>query len=68
MNEGDLVRIKPEWCDGPEEREVLYRIVEIDDLRASISPVAWNYRITPIERVEITMIELAVKDDQNGYT
>lgn len=59
MKAGDLVRIRPEWCDSPEEHDMVFRISEIDDLRASISPVVWPYGIVPIERVEIAMIEPA---------
>jgi|GEM_PF-3889847 len=58
MKTGDIVRIKSEWCSRPDEKDVRYTIIEIDDLRASIAPVKWAYEIKPVERIDISKIEM----------
>lgn len=59
FNNGDLVRIKPEWTN-PKETNKVYRIVDINDItkRCYIELADCNLPLSPQELVGLDMIEL----------
>lgn len=59
---GDKVRIKAEWREK-DEPAIEYVAMDDEDPngvginRIGISPVEWEYKIRPIETVEVSMLE-----------
>jgi hypothetical protein len=57
FRKGDVVRIKPEFCDHPDEAEMDYVVVEGKGSRLDISPKEWKHgKIAPVETVEKRML------------
>lgn len=60
-----LVRIRPEWCDSPEERSRVFVVVTPSEGkgRVDISPADWNQArdgcIRPQQVVSVAMLEAA---------
>ncbi len=64
FKEGDLVRIKPEWSNSPEEQTIIFVIcknsIDTDKQRCCICPVTGESAklpLVPRERVGLNMIE-----------
>ena len=55
------VRIKPEYCDTPEEARLIFDILEENGNRLIIRPTACleDWAIKPTEKVEKYMVEAA---------
>lgn len=57
LNKNDIVRIKPEWCDGKEELEMDYRVVNDEEKgRIDIQPVICSMTIIPTQVVTVEMV------------
>jgi hypothetical protein len=57
IHEGETVRIKPEFCDHPDEAKDEYVVVEDKGNRLDISPKKWEHgKIIPRETVERKML------------
>lgn len=57
IKEGETVRIKPEFCDHPDEAKDEYVVVEDKGNRLDISPKKWEHgKIIPRETVERKML------------
>lgn len=61
FNLGDIVRIRPEWADRPEECSILYRVVNVNEAtgRYYIEEVNSRLVLAPQELVAGYMIEKA---------
>ena len=55
---GDIVRLRPEWCT-PNERKHLYSVVNVNDYtrRCKIQCLTCDMVIKPVELVGFEMIE-----------
>jgi hypothetical protein len=59
LQRGSVVRIRPEWCDRPEEAARAFVCIDAPEKgRVSISPIDWPYFIVPVETVETRMLEV----------
>jgi len=57
IHEGETVKIKPEFCDHPDEAKDEYVVVEDKGDRLDISPKKWGHgKIIPRETVERKML------------
>ena len=60
---GDLVRIKPEWANSEEEKNILFLIKENsirDDKKCLIVPVTGNSSKLPIVPSELVSLEMLI--------
>ena len=56
---GDVVRIRPEWRDRPEEREITYMVADVNEVTklCIILALDTGMSIAPSEVVSFEMIE-----------
>ena len=57
IRKGDIVTIKPEWRDPGADRRYYVAIADEESGIVDISPVDWPWRIKPVERVKVFMLE-----------
>lgn len=56
---GDYVRIRPEWCDSPEEAKIIHIVVNVNEVtkRCTIEAQGTGMHLAPTMVVSFEMIE-----------
>lgn len=58
MKVGDIIKIKPEWCDSPTDGDRRFVVVELNGDRLVGELLGSNMSIIPQERFRTEMVEV----------